>query len=88
MTSLLDPSHVHNNFPRAPSGLKKIQNVSPIVYSMNALLDLGKIECGAPRRQSCDWCLKERYIPISYQVLSIKEETPSAKGLSVASFNS
>ena len=64
MTSLLDPSHVHNNFPRAPSGLKKIQYVSPIVYSMNALLDLGKIECGTPWRQFCDWCSKERYIPV------------------------
>ena len=64
MTSLLDPSHVHNNFPRAPSGLKIIHYVSPIVYSMNALLDLEKIECGAPWRQFCDWCLKERNIPV------------------------
>ena len=64
MTSLLDPSHVHNNFPRVPSGLKKIHYVSTIVRSMNALFDLGKVECGAPWRQFCDWCLKERYIPV------------------------
>ena len=64
MTSLLDPSHVHNTFPRAPSGLKNIQYASPIVYSMNALLDRGKTKCGAPWRQFCDWCSKERYIPV------------------------